>query len=89
MTSITPEQLRFHAAGHIAAAALLYDRGNFEGVRTVMEIVSQFVKSPRVNAPPAIQDMIDRSKETPTSEGFAQLEEWFVHPFNTVIENSR
>lgn len=44
---MTPENLRFHAAGHLSAA------------RDIVSTVKTFASSPNVATPPAIQDELD------------------------------
>lgn len=87
---MTPENIRFHAAGHIAAAHAVAQKGDEEGARVILGIVKQYTERPTVSAPPAIGEMLTASIEHPgkSLETIAQLEAWFVDPFNTVIEKS-
>lgn len=87
---MTPELLRFHAAGHLAAAHALASAGYPDAARHVLGIVKAFTESPRVQSPPAIGEIIDKAIETPVecAADIALLEGWFCDPFNTVIEKS-
>lgn len=86
----TPENIRFHAAGHLAAAHALASQGQEPAAKFVLQIVEAFTKSPRVSSPPAIGEMITKAIDAPGANlaEIAQLEAWFCDPFNTTIEKS-
>lgn len=86
----TAENIRFHAAGHLACAHALATAGDAQAAKFVLQIVEAFTKSPRVSSPPAIGEMIANAIEAPRAHlsDIAQLEAWFCDPFNTVIEKS-
>lgn len=82
------ENLRFHAAGHLAAAALLAANGNKAGAKSVLSVVQEFANHAKVKAPPQLKAKIATNIETPDATDIALLEQWFVDPLNTVIERS-
>lgn len=86
---MTPENLRYHAAGHLAAAALLApDHPN--AAAAILRDVQRFAEHPRVNAPPQLGEKIALAAGDPMRHvaDIVLLEAWFVDPFNTVIETS-
>ena len=85
---MTPENIRFHAAGHLAAAALLAENGNKAGAKAVLSVVGEFASHAKVNSPPQVKKKIADNIENPDAVDIALLEKWFVDPFNTVIELS-
>lgn len=85
---MTPENVRFHAAGHLAAAVALVQSGNAEGARTVCKVVRDYVNAPQVNAPQQVRDMAERLAEGPTEIELGILERILVDPLNTTIERS-
>lgn len=86
----TPENIRYHAAGHIASAHALAQKGDGEAARYVLGIVKQYIEQPSVSAPPAMAELLDTAIAEPITrlDEMATLEQWFVDPFNTIIENS-
>lgn len=86
---MSPENLRHHAAGHLASAVVVA-RTHPEAAKLILGQVAQFVALPRVSAPPAVTDMLADAQADPAKhvEAVTQLEAWFVDPFNTVIEKS-
>ena len=86
---MTPENLRHHAAGHLAAAHALA-LAHPEAAREVLMIVEQFVHSPSVSSPPQLKEKLSHAIEDPGArKGDIQiLESWFVDPLNTVIEKA-
>lgn len=88
--AFSPENMRFHAAGHLAAAHALVTTGEINGARYVLGIVKQYVNEPNVQTPPAMRLKLQNCIMDPFfhKDEIAQLEAWFVDPFNTVIENS-
>ncbi len=80
--------MRYHAAGHLAAALLLAQEP--KAARIVLGVVKRFTELPTVSAPPAITEMLDAAIKDPSasSQEITTLEAWFVDPFNTVIEKS-
>lgn len=85
----TPENIRYHAAGHLAAAAALIGAGHTEAARVVLNIVQQYINSPTVKVPPAMHEKLNDSIARLGVADVVLLEDWFVHPFNTVIEKSQ
>lgn len=85
---MTPENLRYHAAGHIAAAALLAEAGKTDAARTIMATVNQFVSDPKVQAPPQVKNKVFDTTVKPDASELALLEKWFVDPLNTTIEKN-
>lgn len=87
---MTPENVRFHAAGHIAAAVALVQSGNIDGARTVCRIVRQYLDAPRVDNPPAFRETLDKAIEDPGAEirNLAQLEEMFCDQDNARLEGA-
>lgn len=87
---MTPENVRFHAAGHLAAAHALASNGMLGGAKYVLGIVKQYAGSPRVSSPPILMEMLDAAIDDPSAQvsAIAALEQWFCDPFNTVIEKS-
>ena len=86
--NITPENVRFHAAGHLAAALLLVQSGQANAAKTVLSMVQQYVNHEKVNAPPQLKEKVDFVVATPNSDDLQLLEKWFVDPLNTEIEKS-
>lgn len=87
---MTPENVRFHAAGHLAAAHALASTENVRGAKQILGIVRDYTEHALVSAPPALKELIAQSFEDPCKslKEIALLENWFVDPFNTVIEKS-
>lgn len=86
---MTPENVRFHAAGHIAAAAVLTQK-NFGGAASaIMEEVNKYVQHEKVNAPPSLKAKVIENIKHPSVSDLRLLEQWFVDPFNTQIEKSQ
>ena len=46
----SPENIRYHAAGHLAAAHALASAGHIESAKHVLGIVKQYFASPRVQS---------------------------------------
>lgn len=85
---MTSENLRFHAAGHIAAALVATEFGHAEAAKKIMQIVLAFASHTTVTAPPQMIAKIAACAEAPNSDDLRLLEQWFVDPLNTVIERS-
>lgn len=85
---MTPENVRFHAAGHLAAAALLAQE-HPNAAAVILRDVARYVDHPTVAAPPQLKEKLSQAAGDPRShvQDIAILEAWFVDPFNTVIEN--
>lgn len=90
MSHITPENLRFHAAGFLGAAAVLADVGDERGARAVLAVVEKYVDLPNVSAPPQLKEKLAYAMENPKSAiaDIHLLEQWFVDPLNTTIEKT-
>lgn len=88
---MTPENLRFHAAGHLAAAALLVQRGDVAGAGIIMHAIEAFIHHPTVQCPPRIKEMVSDAIENTAAaqQEIETLEAWFVDPFNSTIEVSQ
>lgn len=86
---MTPENIRYHAAGHLAAAALLAG-DHPDAAAAVLREVAGYVNHPTVSAPPQLRDKLAAAADDPRGRraDIALLEAWFVDPFNTVIEQS-
>lgn len=87
---MTPENLRYHAAGHLAGAVALIDGGELNGARVLLRTVKQYVDAPQVDAPPQLKEKLRQAAMDPERNraGIVLLEQWFVDPFNTTIEKS-
>lgn len=85
---MTPENVRFHAAGHLAAGVALVQAGNIDGARTVCRVVHAYVTDPKVSAPDALRVLVARMCDEPTEIELGILERMFVDPLNTQIERS-
>jgi hypothetical protein len=87
---MTPENVRFHAAGHLAAAVALVQSGNIDGAKTLCRIVRQYLDSPRVDNPPAFRETLDKAIADPGGEvsNIARLEEMFCHQDNARFEGA-
>lgn len=90
MSHITPENLRFHAAGHLASAILLVGIGDERGARAVLAVVDQYVNHEKVDAPPQLKEKMTAALESPAANiaEINLLEKWFCDPLNTEIEKS-
>lgn len=84
----SPENIRFHAAGHLAAALLLVNAGNVEGAKTVLQSIGEYVNHTKVDAPPALKEKVAEVMASPNAADLILLEQWFVDPLNTKIEKS-
>lgn len=86
---MTPENVRYHAAGHLAAAVLLAPE-HPEAARVVLRDVKRFAGHPSVSAPPQLLETLDTAYENPAGcvKELTMLEAWFVDPLNTLIEKS-
>jgi hypothetical protein len=87
---LTGEQIRFHAAGHLAAAHALAAAGQVEGAKTVLHIIRQFLEAPNVDNPPQFRETIARAIADPVAEmaNIASLEAMFCGPENTTLERA-
>ncbi len=88
MSKISAENIRFHAAGHIAAALLLVEAGHTTQAAKIMQTVSVFTTHPLVSAPPQVIEKVAHAALAPNAEDLRILEQWFVDPLNTLIEKS-
>ena len=86
---MTPENLRHHAAGHIAAAALVSIYEPDAAARILREVL-KFTDDPKVSAPPQLREKLAAAAADPNNNlmNLKVLEMWFVDPFNSVIEKS-
>lgn len=86
----TPENIRYHAAGHLAAATILVESGYHDAARIVLSHVVAYANHPQVDAPPQLLAKLSAVAANPEngSVDLRLLEEWFCHPLNTIIENS-
>jgi hypothetical protein len=96
----TPENLRFHAAGHIAAAALIVlqeadldkipraERLTAPCASAILSEVLKYVDDPKVSAPPQLRSKLVACIEDPCNSLMlmTQLEGWFCDPLNTLLE---
>jgi hypothetical protein len=85
---MTPENVRFHAAGHVAAAVALVQSGNIDGAKTVCRVVRSYVYDAKVSAPEQVRAMADQVCDAPTEIELGILERVLVDPLNTTIERS-
>ena len=87
---VTAENVRFHAAGHIAAAYSLAAGGHIESARHVLKIVRQYVDSPSVQSPPPLREKLDASIADPggSIKDMVLLEQWFCDDANTGLEKN-
>lgn len=86
---MTPENIRFHAAGHLAAAVLLANVGMAAAAKVVLGDVYAYANAPTVKAPPHVLTVISGAIEDPIGkvEDIRGLERIFMDPLNTTIEN--
>lgn len=86
---MTSENIRYHAAGHLAAAILIAPE-HPEGARAILREMETFVNHDQVSAPPAIQELIGSAINNPAGhiKEMTMLEAWFVDPLNTRIEEA-
>lgn len=82
----SPENVRFHAAGHLAAACILVETGRMEAARAVLNAVHAYVSAGKVDAPPRLKALVAANAEHPDADDLRLLEGWFVHPANTELE---
>ena len=85
---MTSENLRYHAAGHLAAAALLAHL-HAAAARVLLEEVARFAVHPAVCAPPQLHDKLAAAAAAPAAHvpDIVLMEAWFLDPLNTVIEH--
>jgi hypothetical protein len=96
----TPENLRFHAAGHIAAAAHIAmqemdltkipraERLTAPCASSILTEVLKYIDDPKVSAPPQLREKLVACIEDPCNNVIlmTQLEGWFCDPLNTLLE---
>lgn len=89
MSQPTPENIRFHAAGHLAAAELIATT-HPEAARQILSVVLAYATAPGVSSPPALIKKLSAAAMNPGESvtDIKLLENWFCHPLNTVIEKS-
>lgn len=87
---LTPEQVRFHAAGHLAAASALVAAGHMDAAKIILNIVDDYIADPKVNAPPQLKDrkLITLIGTEHVFRDIVTIESMFVDPFNTRMELS-
>lgn len=86
---MTPENIRYHAAGHLAAAVLLAQE-HPTAAAAILRDVARYVEHPSVSAPPQLKDKLAAAAGDPRAsvQDIVLLEAWFVDPLNTIIEKS-
>lgn len=84
---MTPENIRFHAAGHLAAAITIAS-AHPRAAKEILDVVETFANHPLVSAPPQLKDKLAAAKKSLDPQELTTLEAWFVDPFNTQIEAS-
>lgn len=85
---MSPENIRFHAAGHLAAAVLLVQTDQVPAAKTVLQTVQAYVNHEKVNAPDQLKAKVAANALNPDVADLILLEQWFVDPMNTHIERS-
>lgn len=85
---MSTENVRFHAAGHIAAALVCVQGGHIEAAKKIMAVVTAFGLHPKVSAPPQLIEKLTDAARSPNAENLELLEQWFCDPLNTTIERS-
>lgn len=87
---MTPEQVRFHAAGHLAAAHDLAAAGYAEAARYTLGIVSDYMNRERVDCPPPMLLSLKEYAAAPAANlaNIKALEDLFTHPANTLLEQA-
>ncbi len=85
---MTPEQCRFHAAGHIAAAHDLAQAGHTAAASHILGIVLEYMAQRRVDCPPPLMASIEEYAARPGMHlaDIKAVEELFTHPANTMLE---
>lgn len=86
---MTPENVRFHAAGHIAAAIVLTQQNYHGAASAILEEVNKYVQHDKVRAPQPLKDKVIENIKRPNTNDLRLLEQWFVDPFNSTIEKSQ
>lgn len=86
----TPENIRYHAAGHLAAVVALIDTGHLDAARVLLKIIRQYVDHPKVECPKKIREAISACIKDPVSSRgtVLALEEMFCDDLNTQIEKT-
>lgn len=84
---LTTEQVRFHAAGHLAGAAIIA-KTYPDAAKDILAVVDEYVNHAKVVAPDAIKEKVRGAIKDPANSlaDLMLLESWFVHPMNTLIE---
>lgn len=84
---MTPENLRFHAAGHLAAA-IAVAKDHPEAAAAILRIVKAFLEAPGVDNPPQFRESVDQAIADPAANMavLARLEAMFCDPANTALE---
>ena len=87
---MTPEQVRFHAAGHIAAAHDLAVAGHGAAASHVLGIVLGYMRQRGVDCPPPMIASIEHYCGNPAAHlrDIKAVEELFTHPANTMLEQA-
>lgn len=88
MKKLKAENVRYHAAGHLALIHALIKANHIEAARCGLTIINQYVMHEKVNAPPQLKTKVEKALADPAAhlEDVALLEQWMVSPFNTAIE---
>lgn len=87
---MNPENVRHHAAGHLASAAAV-SIDHPEAARAILRIVKAFLEAPNVDNPPSFRDTIDRAIADPAAEraNIISLEAMFCSPHNAAFDGIR
>lgn len=86
----TPENIRYHAAGHLAAAALLAKAGELKASGILLTEVVSYLESRSVDCPSPLRMSLSEYAKSPATHmaDILAIEALFVHPANTALEES-
>ncbi len=87
---MTPENIRFHAAGHLAAAYELAKGGYAESAGFVLRVVASYMHEYNVDCPPPMLASILDYAKNPAAHlnDIEAMEALFTHPANTALEQA-
>ena len=82
------ENIRFHAAGHLAAACLLASSGHIESARHILRVVAEYMAQPNVDSPPQLRASLAEYIKDPAAniDNIKAFEALFTGDENTHLE---
>lgn len=87
----TPENVRYYAAGHLAAAALCASTGADIAARLILGEVAKYLEQPNVDSPPKMRASVSEYMKNPSANvaNMKAFEALFVGAENKALEDAR